>query len=65
MKIMCDCYCFVCFVLGFEAMKGDWVQAEYFISPTEWTSQAKSVSPLRYQRMDQVSVYTQTHPADN
>ncbi|XP_058263651.1 RNA helicase Mov10l1 [Hemibagrus wyckioides] len=41
---------------GFEPMKGDWVQAEYFISPTEWTSQARSVAPLRYQRMDRVYV---------
>lgn len=31
------------------------MQAEYFISPTEWTSQARAVAPLRYQRMDQVS----------
>lgn len=35
------------------------MQAEYFISPTEWTSQARAVAPLRYQRMDQVS--TNTH----
>ncbi|XP_060764793.1 RNA helicase Mov10l1 [Neoarius graeffei] len=41
---------------GFEPMKGDWVQAEYFVSPTEWTSQARTVAPLRYQRMDQVCV---------
>ncbi|XP_062857767.1 RNA helicase Mov10l1 [Trichomycterus rosablanca] len=41
---------------GFEPMKGDWVQAEYFISPTEWSSQAQTVFPLRYQRMDQVRV---------
>uniref|UniRef100_A0AAR2K7F0 RNA helicase n=1 Tax=Pygocentrus nattereri TaxID=42514 RepID=A0AAR2K7F0_PYGNA len=40
---------------GFEPMKGDWVQAQYFISPTEWSSQAQTVAPLRYQRMDQVS----------
>ncbi|XP_064785037.1 RNA helicase Mov10l1 [Oncorhynchus masou masou] len=41
---------------GFEPMKGDWVQAQYFISPTQWSSQARSVSPLRYRRMDQVRV---------
>ncbi|KAF4081456.1 hypothetical protein AMELA_G00161620 [Ameiurus melas] len=41
---------------GFEPMKGDWVQAEYFISITKWTSQARTVAPLRYQRMDQVCV---------
>ncbi|GAA6088131.1 sizzled isoform X2 [Tachysurus ichikawai] len=41
---------------GFVPMKGDWVQAEYFISPTNWTSQARSVAPLRYQRLDQVDV---------
>ncbi|XP_017554882.1 RNA helicase Mov10l1 isoform X1 [Pygocentrus nattereri] len=41
---------------GFEPMKGDWVQAQYFISPTEWSSQAQTVAPLRYQRMDQVCV---------
>lgn len=36
-------------------MKGDWVQAQYFISATQWSSQARSVGPLRYRRMDQVS----------
>ncbi|KAL4640696.1 RNA helicase Mov10l1 [Arapaima gigas] len=41
---------------GFEPMKGDWVQAQYFINPTQWTSQACSVSPLRYCRMDHVRV---------
>ncbi|XP_072528268.1 RNA helicase Mov10l1 isoform X2 [Salminus brasiliensis] len=41
---------------GFEPMKGDWVQAEYFISPAEWSSQARTVAPLRYHRMDQVCV---------
>ncbi|XP_066526077.1 RNA helicase Mov10l1 [Hoplias malabaricus] len=41
---------------GFQPMKGDWVQAQYFISPTEWSSQASTVAPLRYHRMDQVCV---------
>lgn len=36
-------------------MKGDWVQAQYFINPTEWTTQAHSVVPLRYSRLDQVT----------
>nr|XP_046250224.1 RNA helicase Mov10l1 isoform X2 [Scatophagus argus] len=41
---------------GYEPMKGDWVQAKYFISPTQWTTQAHSVVPLRYCRLDQVQV---------
>ncbi|KAJ8377387.1 hypothetical protein AAFF_G00260470 [Aldrovandia affinis] len=41
---------------GYEPMKGDWVHAQYFISPTEWSSQAHSVTPLRYRRMDNVRV---------
>ncbi|KAF7701979.1 hypothetical protein HF521_001262 [Silurus meridionalis] len=41
---------------GFEPIKGDWVQAEYFISPTDWSSQARTVAPLRYQRMDKMHV---------
>ncbi|KAL0968038.1 hypothetical protein UPYG_G00261490 [Umbra pygmaea] len=41
---------------GFKPMKGDWVQAQYFISPTQWSSQARTVSPLRYRRLDQVRV---------
>ncbi|KAM7003512.1 RNA helicase Mov10l1-like [Tautogolabrus adspersus] len=41
---------------GYEPMKGDWVQAKYFINPTEWTTQAHSVAPLRYCRRDQVCV---------
>lgn len=35
-------------------MKGDWVQAKYCINPTKWTTQAHSVVPLRYRRLDQV-----------
>lgn len=38
-------------------MKGDWVQAQYFINPTEWTTQAHSVVPLRYSRLDQVTFF--------
>ncbi|XP_029991489.1 RNA helicase Mov10l1 [Sphaeramia orbicularis] len=41
---------------GYEPMKGDWVQAEYFINPCNYATQAKSVAPLRYCRLDQVHV---------
>ncbi|KAJ4938407.1 hypothetical protein JOQ06_003027 [Pogonophryne albipinna] len=41
---------------GYEPMKGDWVQAKYFVNPTQWTTQANSVAPLRYSRLDQVRV---------
>uniref|UniRef100_A0A669FAJ3 RNA helicase n=1 Tax=Oreochromis niloticus TaxID=8128 RepID=A0A669FAJ3_ORENI len=41
---------------GYEPMKGDWVQAKYFINPNQWTTQAHSVVPLRYCRLDQVIV---------
>ncbi|XP_045894481.1 RNA helicase Mov10l1 isoform X2 [Micropterus dolomieu] len=41
---------------GYEPMKGDWVQAKYYINPTQWTTQAHSVAPLRYCRLDQVRV---------
>uniref|UniRef100_A0A8C5A7M7 RNA helicase n=1 Tax=Gadus morhua TaxID=8049 RepID=A0A8C5A7M7_GADMO len=41
---------------GYEPMKGDWVQAQYFVNPTQWASQAHSVAPLRYQRLDEVRV---------
>ncbi|KAA0718491.1 RNA helicase [Triplophysa tibetana] len=41
---------------GFVPMKGDWVLAQYFVSPKEWSSQAQTVSPLRYRRMDGVCV---------
>ncbi|XP_049929226.1 RNA helicase Mov10l1 [Epinephelus moara] len=41
---------------GYEPMKGDWVQAKYFINPNQWTTQACSVAPLRYCRLDQVQV---------
>ncbi|MEQ2253675.1 hypothetical protein ILYODFUR_034766, partial [Ilyodon furcidens] len=39
---------------GYEPMKGDWVQAEFYINPSQWTTQAHSVAPLRYSRLDQV-----------
>lgn len=38
-------------------MKGDWVQAKYYINSTQWTTQAQSVAPLRYCRLDQVKIY--------
>ncbi|XP_075993714.1 RNA helicase Mov10l1 [Genypterus blacodes] len=41
---------------GYEPMKGDWVQAKYFIKPSQWTTEAQSVAPLRYCRLDQVRV---------
>ncbi|XP_037306349.2 RNA helicase Mov10l1 [Pungitius pungitius] len=41
---------------GYEPMKGDWVQAKYCVNPTKWTTQARSVVPLRYQRRNQVHV---------
>lgn len=37
-------------------MKGDWVQAKYLINPTQWSSQAQFVAPLRYCRLDQVNM---------
>ena len=40
--------------LGYEPMKGDWVQAQYFINQSQWASQAQSVRPLRYQRLNEV-----------
>uniref|UniRef100_A0A3P9MID8 RNA helicase n=1 Tax=Oryzias latipes TaxID=8090 RepID=A0A3P9MID8_ORYLA len=41
---------------GYIPMKGDWVQVKYFVNPTKWTTQAHSVAPLRYNRLDQVRV---------
>ncbi|XP_015273370.1 PREDICTED: putative helicase Mov10l1, partial [Gekko japonicus] len=40
----------------FEPYKGDWVQAEYVINPTTWSSEAVSVKPLRYKRIDKVQI---------
>ncbi|XP_052603336.1 RNA helicase Mov10l1 [Peromyscus californicus insignis] len=37
---------------GFHACKGDWVEAEYWIRPGTWSSEAISVKPLRYKRVD-------------
>ncbi|XP_077567431.1 RNA helicase Mov10l1 [Stigmatopora nigra] len=41
---------------GYKPMKGDWVQATYSIQPHQWTTQAQSVAPLRYCRLDQEHV---------
>ncbi|KYO47495.1 putative helicase Mov10l1 isoform B [Alligator mississippiensis] len=41
---------------GFDPYKGDWVQAEYFINPTTWSSEAVSIKPLRYKRVDKVRI---------
>lgn len=39
---------------GFEPCKGDWVEAEYWIRPGTWNSEAISVKPLRYKRVERV-----------
>uniref|UniRef100_A0A4X1UP61 RNA helicase Mov10l1 n=2 Tax=Sus scrofa TaxID=9823 RepID=A0A4X1UP61_PIG len=41
---------------GFQPCKGDWVEAEYWIRPGTWSSEAVSVKPLRYKRVDRVCV---------
>ncbi|OWK03837.1 hypothetical protein Celaphus_00013635 [Cervus elaphus hippelaphus] len=41
---------------GFQPCKGDWVEAEYWIRPGTWSSEAISVKPLRYKRVDRVCV---------
>uniref|UniRef100_A0A8C9JPE1 RNA helicase n=1 Tax=Panthera tigris altaica TaxID=74533 RepID=A0A8C9JPE1_PANTA len=41
---------------GFEPCKGDWVEAEYWIRPGTWISEAISVKPLRYKRVDRVCI---------
>lgn len=47
---------FVCWICaGFQPFVGDWIQAQYFIEQTTWKSQASSVKPLRYKRIDKVS----------
>ncbi|KAJ1161863.1 hypothetical protein NDU88_002343 [Pleurodeles waltl] len=43
---------------GYVPYKGDWVQAEYFINPTNWSSEACSVKPLRYKKVDKVKIST-------
>ncbi|KAM9205925.1 RNA helicase Mov10l1 [Mergus octosetaceus] len=37
---------------GFKPYVGDLVQAQYFIKPTTWSSEAVAVKPLRYKRVD-------------
>lgn len=46
----------VSLLAGFEPCKGDWVEAEYWIRPGTWISEAISVKPLRYKRVDRVGV---------
>ncbi|XP_045866606.1 RNA helicase Mov10l1 [Meles meles] len=41
---------------GFEPCKGDWVEAEYWIRPGTWNSEAISVKPLRYKRVDRACI---------
>ncbi|XP_036167158.1 RNA helicase Mov10l1 [Myotis myotis] len=41
---------------GFEPCKGDWVEATYWIRPGTWSSEALSVKPLRYKRVDKVCI---------
>ncbi|XP_077025339.1 RNA helicase Mov10l1 isoform X2 [Tamandua tetradactyla] len=41
---------------GFEPCKGDWVEAEYWIRPGTWSSEAISVKPLRYKRVDKACI---------
>ncbi|KAJ6666424.1 hypothetical protein lerEdw1_000698, partial [Lerista edwardsae] len=47
MKAVCE---------GFQPCKGDWVEAEYVINPANWTTDAISVKPLRYKRIDNVRI---------
>ncbi|XP_040405316.1 RNA helicase Mov10l1 isoform X4 [Cygnus olor] len=41
---------------GFKPWVGDLVQAQYFIKPTTWSSEAVAVKPLRYKRVDKVRI---------
>uniref|UniRef100_A0A8C5K0Y1 RNA helicase Mov10l1 n=1 Tax=Jaculus jaculus TaxID=51337 RepID=A0A8C5K0Y1_JACJA len=41
---------------GFQPCKGDWVEADYWIRPGTWSSEAISVKPLRYKRVDKVCI---------
>ncbi|XP_026548338.1 cancer/testis antigen 55, partial [Notechis scutatus] len=43
MKVVCK---------DFYPCKGDLVQAEYIVNPSTWTSEAISVKPLRFKRID-------------
>nr|XP_034373022.1 RNA helicase Mov10l1 [Arvicanthis niloticus] len=45
-----------CVCEGFHPCKGDWVEAEYWIRPGTWSSEAISVKPLRYKRVDKVCI---------
>ncbi|XP_058046260.1 RNA helicase Mov10l1 [Ahaetulla prasina] len=52
----------------FYPCKGDLVQAEYIVNTTTWTSEAVSVKPLRFKRIDKVhisSMYGRTGVVDN
>uniref|UniRef100_A0A3Q2DML2 Helicase ATP-binding domain-containing protein n=1 Tax=Cyprinodon variegatus TaxID=28743 RepID=A0A3Q2DML2_CYPVA len=49
-------FAFLFCLAGYQPMKGDWVQAKFYINPTQSTTQAQSVAPLRYSRLDQVRV---------
>ncbi|XP_004642527.1 RNA helicase Mov10l1 [Octodon degus] len=40
---------------GFQPCKGDWVEAEYRIRPGTWNSEAITVKPLRYKRVDKTT----------
>ncbi|XP_007952952.1 RNA helicase Mov10l1 [Orycteropus afer afer] len=41
---------------GYQPCKGDWVEAEYWIRPSTWSSEAITVKPLRYKRVDKVCI---------
>nr|XP_033813500.1 RNA helicase Mov10l1 isoform X2 [Geotrypetes seraphini] len=43
---------------SYKPYKGDWVQAQYYINTVVWCSEAYAVKPLRYKRVDQVSITT-------
>ncbi|XP_070611484.1 RNA helicase Mov10l1 isoform X2 [Erythrolamprus reginae] len=40
----------------FYPCKGDLVEAEYIVNPSTWTSQAVSVKPLRFKRIDKIYI---------
>ncbi|KAK7810041.1 hypothetical protein U0070_006240 [Myodes glareolus] len=48
--------CVTSMLEGFRPCKGDWVEAEYWIRPGTWSSEAISVKPLRYKRVDKVCI---------
>nr|XP_021154068.1 RNA helicase Mov10l1 isoform X2 [Columba livia] len=41
---------------GYKPCEGDWVQAKYFIDSKTWSSEAVTVKPLRYKRVDKVRI---------